>query len=259
MAAKTSVAVDDSANLLEIEVDVPSDGTIDGAEPTTLRFRSLAVVPVGILRRTRKDQQEQMWAVFEWALPPAELAKLDELPADKLVDTLHAMQRKSGVELGGILDLADLIRRHGEALESDLIDKGLRLRHCPSDDFNWRDLRIIVEHSGVESELFRAMHPEEAGWTPTNMLLAAIVDVLRWLQWARTKDGQAGRNMPEPIKRPGVHGRKRPVHPKGKGAPRSRIRELLRRGRPAAPPAEAPPSRAARLTALFAAPDDDGK
>ncbi|AER47571.1 tail assembly chaperone [Mycobacterium phage DS6A] len=100
MAAKTSVAVDDSANLLEIEVDVPSDGTIDGAEPTTLRFRSLAVVPVGILRRTRKDQQEQMWAVFEWALPPAELAKLDELPADKLVDTLHAMQRKSGVELG---------------------------------------------------------------------------------------------------------------------------------------------------------------
>lgn len=73
------------------------------------------------------------------------------------------------------------------------------------------------------------MHPDEAGWTLTNMLLATIADVLRWLQWSKTKDGHKNLNAPDPIKRPGVLGRKRPVHPKGKGAPRSKIRKLLGR------------------------------
>lgn len=88
------------------------------------------------------------------------------------------------------------------------------------------------------------MHPNEAGWTLTNMLLAAIADALRWLQWARTKDGQKNHNPPEPIPRPGVKGRrKRPVHPVGKGAPRSKIRNLLRR--------REIPDRAKRLAELF--------
>jgi hypothetical protein len=73
------------------------------------------------------------------------------------------------------------------------------------------------------------MHPDEAGWTLTNMLLAAIADVLRWLQWAKTKDGQKGRGQPDPIPRPGVKSHKRAVHPKVKGAPRSKIRQMLGR------------------------------
>ena len=36
------------------------------------------------------------------------------------------------------------------------------------------------------------------------MLLAAIADSLRWLQWAKTKDGARGRICPEPIRGPGI-------------------------------------------------------
>lgn len=86
------------------------------------------------------------------------------------------------------------------------------------------------------------MHPDEAGWTRTNMLLATIADVLRWLQWAKTVDGRKGRNAPDPIVRPGVKGVRRRVHPKVKGVPRSKIRGLL--GRETT-------DRAARLADLF--------
>lgn len=105
------------------------------------------------------------------------------------------------------------------------------MRDCPSDGFDWGDLIVIVKHAGVESNLYRSMHPDEAGWTLTNMLLATIADVLRWLQWSKTKDGRKNRNMPEPIERPGVVPRKRRVHPKVKGAPVSKMRELLNQGR----------------------------
>ncbi len=89
------------------------------------------------------------------------------------------------------------------------------------------------------------MHPEEAGWTLTNHLLAMIVDVLRWLQWAKTKDGIRNRNRPEPIARPGVKPTKKRAHPKVKGVPLSKMRELLNQGR------ESLPDKAARLKELF--------
>lgn len=73
------------------------------------------------------------------------------------------------------------------------------------------------------------MHPDQAGWTLTNQLLAAAVDVLRWLQWAKTEDGSKGRNMPDPIERPGVKSKTRPAHPKGRGLPRSKLRRILKR------------------------------
>lgn len=72
------------------------------------------------------------------------------------------------------------------------------------------------------------MHPDKAGWTLTNHLLATIADVLRWLQWAKSKDGRRNRNHPELIERPGVERRKR-VQPKVKPQPRSKIRALLGR------------------------------
>lgn len=73
------------------------------------------------------------------------------------------------------------------------------------------------------------MYPDQVGWTLTNQLLASIVDVLRWLQWAKTEDGSKGRNMPEPIERPGVKARYRSAHPKGRGLPRSKLRKILKR------------------------------
>ncbi|OBF29834.1 hypothetical protein A5720_11955 [Mycolicibacterium conceptionense] len=86
---------------------------------------------------------------------------------------------------------------------------------------------MIVEHSSVESHLYRALHPDHAGWTRTNMLLAAIADALAWLQWAKTKDGRKNRNRPDPIERPGVEPKRKAVHPGAKGVVRSKIRQIL--------------------------------
>jgi hypothetical protein len=120
-----------------------------------------------------------------------------------------------------------VIDKHGEALEADLIDRGLRLRWCPSPDFTWRDLHLFVKFADMDSKLMRSMYPDKAGWTLTNQLLAIIADVLRWLQWAKTKDGMKGYNQPEPIPRPGVVPLRRPVHPGAKGLPRSKLRKVL--------------------------------
>ncbi|MGV0805811.1 DUF5361 domain-containing protein [Mycolicibacterium setense] len=81
----------------------------------------------------------------------------------------------------------------------------------------------------MESHLYRSMHPDDAGWTRTNMLLAAIADVLRWLQWAKTKDGRKNQNAPDPIQRPGITPKKKAIHAGAKGVPRSKIRQLLGR------------------------------
>lgn len=89
------------------------------------------------------------------------------------------------------------------------------------------------------------MHPDEAGWTLTNMLLAAIADALRWLQWAKTPDGKRNRNRPKPIQRPGVEKPNR-THPKVKGVPASRMRELLGTDK-----RDSGESKAARLKKLF--------
>lgn len=122
--------------------------------------------------------------------------------------------------------LLDIIEKHGTALEYDLIKDGLRLRDCPSDEFNWRDLWVYVKHSGETSALWQARNPKFAGWTLTTRLLAIIANALRWLVWAKTKDGHRNRNRPVPIgpdmgdqqSRPGL---------KVKAAPLSKVKELL--------------------------------
>lgn len=106
--------------------------------------------------------------------------------------------------VGGIHGLIDLIREHGESIEIDLIQVGLRLRDVGTDQFTWRDLKLFLRGLSVHSATFTATHPEEAGWDNKAMLLADAVDQLRWLVWAKTKDGQKNRNHPQPIQRPGV-------------------------------------------------------
>lgn len=97
----------------------------------------------------------------------------------------------------------------------------------------------------MDSHIYRALHPDEAGWTLTNHLLAIIADTLRWLQWAKTKDGRKNRNRPDPIVRPGVRAAKKRTHPKVKGEPLSRMRQLVNQGR------EALPDRVGRIRSLF--------
>jgi hypothetical protein len=86
------------------------------------------------------------------------------------------------------------------------------------------------------------MYPNQAGWTIQNMLLAELVDVAHWLQWAKTKDGQRNRNRPPPVPRPGVGTSQRPgLQPKA--APLSVIKERFK--------VDNDDDRAARLKAIF--------
>jgi len=117
----------------------------------------------------------------------------------------------------------------------------LRLRNCPTKGFNWHDLLIVYRFAGLESNVYESRHPEQAGWTLTNQLIAMGVDCLRWLQWAKTRDGRDNVNMPDPITRPGVG--PRTVHPKGKGLPRSKFHKLFKR--------DQRPDRLKRLNELF--------
>ncbi|MEV0543113.1 MULTISPECIES: DUF5361 domain-containing protein [Nocardia] len=113
------------------------------------------------------------------------------------------MARALGAEPGGILSLDALLEEHSEAIEYDLIVLGLRLRMLGTDELGWSDLRAIVKHLPLESALLRTMYPEGSRWQTAEHLLADVADSLRWLAWARTDDGRRGRNMPEPIARPG--------------------------------------------------------
>jgi hypothetical protein len=110
---------------------------------------------------------------------------------------------------GGIASLDILIEAHPLAIESDLIDRGLRLRQLGTNKLTWRDLHAIVAYLDERSALGRAIQGDAAPWQLPEMLLAAAVDRLTWLAWAKTKDGQKGRNVPKPIPRPGVEGPER--------------------------------------------------
>jgi hypothetical protein len=81
------------------------------------------------------------------------------------------------------------------------------LRRLGSEDFNWRDLLVIVRHSPESSALFRSVHGvEQSEWSLTNHLLARVGDTLDLLWWAKTEDAtkKPPRNRPKPIPRPGV-------------------------------------------------------
>lgn len=67
----------------------------------------------------------------------------------------------------------------------------------------WDDLSAVITCLPTDSALARALHPDWM-WGLTEMLTADMVDSLRWLIWAKTKDGQKGRNPPKPVPRPGV-------------------------------------------------------
>lgn len=130
--------------------------------------------------------------------------------------------------LGKIASLVDYIEdedRRG-ALEADLIKAGLRLRDCPSPGFTWRDLQIFIEYLDNDSSLVALVHPERAGWTKTNMLLADLIDTARIHLWLNTVDGREGRNFPEPIPRPGVKVKEPRKGSKVKPQPLSKIKEI---------------------------------
>lgn len=80
------------------------------------------------------------------------------------------------------------------------------MRHLGGDRLTFRRLANLAERlaGNEESDFVRSVDPERQGWTLARMLEAEIVDQLRLANWMRTKDGQDGKNRPEPITRPGV-------------------------------------------------------
>lgn len=129
-----------------------------------------------------------------------------------------------GREPGGILSLASLLEEQSEAIEYDLIRLGLRLRNLGSDALTWRDLKVIVRCSPLDSALTRAKYPVEQQWQLSQQLLADMADSLRWLVWSKTTDAQHGRNRPDPIERPGVKSNKERI---GSTASTEQLNSLL--------------------------------
>lgn len=80
----------------------------------------------------------------------------------------------------------------------ELIKLGLRLRDLPSPDLTYVDLAAIVRQSPPDSAIARATQPL-AAHSNESEFLRSIEYSMRWLVWAKTKDGSKGRNMPEPI------------------------------------------------------------
>ena len=96
-----------------------------------------------------------------------------------------------------------LIDEHQEAVEYELINRGLRLYQLGTKRLTWRDLLVITRHSPPGNAIDRAMDPDHM-WGLPEQLAASIVDLLRIANWMQTKDGSKGRNQPKPLPRPGV-------------------------------------------------------
>lgn len=138
------------------------------------------------------------------------------------------MAEGCGREPGGIEGVLSLCDEHGQALESDLIDKGLRLRWVGEPWFTWRDLIVIIRESKQDSALMRSMHPESYRWGQTEHLLADLLDLTNILVWFKTKDGQKGRNRPAPYPRPGVDQDAGKRRVKGSAVPMDQVHQRLR-------------------------------
>lgn len=96
MAARRTtpqVATTDPSDVLSIEVEV-------GGKKKTLRFKSFALMPMGILRVNRNNELGMIWDGFEWALSAADLAVLDGLPSSKIYTIWNAMQVESRANVG---------------------------------------------------------------------------------------------------------------------------------------------------------------
>lgn len=178
----------------------------------------------------RAPEAERAWLLVELIAPPQSLDILDRLTIGYLRLILAAWEQWSEitvVDLFGVVSILTVSHQR-QALAADLINKGMRLRHFPSEDHSWSDLTAIIKHLDVHSALYAVIYPDRAGWDRQNMLLANIADSLVWLQWAQTKDGKKGRNRPRPIPRPGVVD-EQPKGAKVKAAPLSKLKAKMAR------------------------------
>lgn len=90
----------DAREELEREYPLTTEITLPDGTEKELRFRSLVLVPISIIRQTRYDKDDQMWCMFEWSLTPKSLALLDQMPASQCMPLLQKLQEVSQIALG---------------------------------------------------------------------------------------------------------------------------------------------------------------
>lgn len=211
-------------------------------------LRPFAEVPRYILEQG--TEEAQVWAMLEWGVADQhQMQVIDSMPMYRVKDMVGSWQQDSGIEVWQVKQMIETIADHGMALEADLIDRNLRLRDCPGPQFNWRDLWVVITYLGNDSHLVSKAHPERAGWTPTNLLLADIADAEDWLVWSKTRAAHEHGSPPDRRIRPGVLP---PQHRKGsnvKAAPLSKIKQVY--GLEDEKSTETPKERQRKLEALF--------
>jgi len=168
-----------------------------------------------------------MWDVFAWGLvDSAHMAVLDQAPMRRIHELYEQWEKDSGVTVDEIHQMLALHKKYPEQLEVDLIDRGLRWRNCPSPEFNWRDLLLVIRYSSGDSHIVKASDPKRGGWTNLTMMIADLIDGVNWLVWSKTEAAQKGGSPPPPIERPGVKGPQSRPGSKVKPSTMSRIKEL---------------------------------
>jgi len=192
----------------------------------TVSLPMLDTVPEATVKAALKaPEAEREWVLLELLAPPSSLDVIDRMTVDYLRLVIKDWEVASDISITDLIRVVRIIGvpKQREAMASDLIGKGIRLRDFPSDRCNWSDLMLIIRNLDVHSALYIQTYPDRAHWDRTNMLLASIDDRLHWLQWAKTANGRKGRNRPKPIPRPGYMTEQR-EGAKVKAAPLSEVR-----------------------------------
>lgn len=101
---------------------------------------------------------------------------------------------------GGILGLYGLLKEHGEAIEFDLLECGMRLDDLGSEALTWRDLLVLVRRWQTNPTTALAESVHGVRWTITDQLLALVHDLLNQGNWQRAGKKTAPR--PKPLPRP---------------------------------------------------------
>ncbi|ALY08800.1 tail assembly chaperone [Arthrobacter phage Nancia] len=130
---------------------------------------------------------------------PGLIDEFDDM--EQLEGVIKAWADASGVSLGGIEALLELLREHRGAIEFTLLSMGKKLDWLGSDDLDWRELWMIISHTQMGSALAESIHGEQSRWKVTDYLLAMVADALHDANWQR---GGGKGAQPERVKRPGV-------------------------------------------------------
>lgn len=100
---------------------------------------------------------------------------------------------------GGIFGLCELLDKHAEAIEADLLDRGWRLADVGV-RYSWRDLLVMVRAFQRDPETATSQSINGPHWKVRDQLLAIIADALNWGNWQRA--GKRSAPKPKPIPRP---------------------------------------------------------